>query len=131
MTNNPTKPSIVPPVVDMTPTPKAPSAAGVKQGRYSKPQTFSFYKLHTKSEVVPGKYNYTITKFDQDLNVESSYAMTYIPSNNGGYYDCNCPAAKFDCRHKGIQRAILQAGKQDSELFYCFEAGTFKRAEEI
>lgn len=132
MTNDPTKPSIVPPAVDMTRAPQTPSSSGVKQGRYAKQQKgFTFYKLHTKGEVVPNHYNYTITKFDQDLNVESSYNMTYIPSNNGGYYDCNCPAAKFDCRHKSIQRTILQAGKQDSDKFYCFETGTFKMAEEI
>lgn len=124
--------SIVPPAVDMTPTPRTPTPnASGGYSKYAKKQGFTFYKLDTLSEVTPGNYNYRISKFDQDLNVESSYQMTYIPSNNGGYYDCNCPAAKYDCRHKGIKRAILEAGKQDSERFYCFETGTFKAAEEI
>lgn len=122
--------SIVPPAVDMSTPPKSPSQVSGKAYQ-TKQKELSFYKLNRLSDVEPDHPNYRISKFDSDLNVISSYQMTYIPSNNGGYYDCNCPASKFDCRHKAIQRAIIQAGMVDSNKFYCFDAGTFKVAEEI
>lgn len=95
------------------------------------PKGLSFYRIKKLSEVVPGRFNLQITKFDSDLNVESSYAMNFLPSGGGGYYDCQCPASKFDCRHKQILQAFEQAGELDGEKFYCFEAKTFKSAQEI
>lgn len=94
---------------------------------------FTFYKLHTldKNDTDKDRPNYRVTKFDEDLNVESSYVMNYMPSANGGYYDCQCPASKFDCRHKAIAKEIEAAGKVDSDAFFCFETRTFKLAEEI
>lgn len=91
---------------------------------------FTFYKLHSLQSD-GARPNYRITKFDEDLNVESSYMMNYMPSSNGGYYDCQCPASKFDCRHKAIQKEIEMADKVDSEQYFCFETRVFKNAEEI
>ena len=88
----------------------------------------TFYKLHS----VPGaEKSRKITKFDSDLNVESSYFMNYMPSNNGGYFDCQCPASKFDCRHKAIMKTIEEAKQVDGTKFYCFETKTFVNAEDI
>jgi hypothetical protein len=115
-------------------TPSTPAPQTTKPNKWGpKPGVFTFYRLKQMAEVEPGKFNYEITKFDMDLNVESQYAMIFIPSNNGGYYDCNCPGAakRFDCRHKAIQKAIVDAGEVNSGRFYCFETKTFKRPEEV
>lgn len=96
----------------------------------AKPKELTYYKLN----LIPGtEKNYDITKFDSDLNVMSGpYKMSFIPSKDGrGYYDCNCPASKFDCRHKSIMRAIVDAGQANGDKFYCFETRTFKSAGEI
>lgn len=93
-----------------------------------KPGVFTFYKLNT----VPGAdKSFKITKFNSDLEVESSYFMNYIPSTNGGYYDCQCPASKFDCRHKAIMKSIVDNGQVDSSKFLCFETKMFKEPTEI
>lgn len=91
-------------------------------------KNLTYYKLKS---IAGTEKNYDITKFDEDLEVISSYKMSFLPSNNGGYYDCNCPASKFDCRHKSIMRKILDAGQLDSEKFLCYETNTFKLATEI
>lgn len=130
--NNPAN-EIAPPEVDMTPKPRPQTSGGNggTYGKYTKPGVYTFYKLRQMGEVEPSKFNYQITKFNSDLDIESQYNMTFIPSRDGGYYDCNCPASKFDCRHKSIMRTIRDAGKVDSEHFYCFETKTFKLPTEI
>lgn len=105
-----------------------PQSTGVS--KYTpKPGVFTFYKLRTSGEA--GAKNRIITKFNSDLDVESSYHMNWIESTNGGYYDCQCPASRFDCRHKTIQKDIELAGKLDSDTFFCFETRVFKLATEI
>jgi hypothetical protein len=102
----------------------------------AKPGHLTFYNLKTiPSQVEDPRANdrpcFRVTKFSNDLEAESSYILNYLPSQNGGYYDCNCPATKFDCRHKSIMREFLNARKENTEYFYCFETRTFKKAEEI
>ena len=108
-----------------TPTPKA---ASPNKQYGSKPGVFTFYKLKQPD---PNSRNLTITKFNSNLDVESSYYMNYMPTKDGGYYDCQCPASKFDCRHKGLMKAIVEAGHINSEKFFCFETRMFKAATEI
>jgi len=134
--NDTNKPTIVIPDVSgvNTSKPMSASSAGKTSKWGPKPGVFTFYELKTVGQTLPGnKPNYEITKFDSDLNVESHYNMNYIPSNNGGYYDCNCPGAakRFDCRHKAISKAIIDADAVNSDRFFCFETKTFKLATEI
>lgn len=102
---------------------------------YKKSTDPEFYKLSSH----PGNQNLTIKKFDEDLDCTSIYHMIYIETKDGGYYDCQCPAAKFDCRHKGIMATIKKAEKINASEFYCHQAptskpelqGKFLTAEEI
>lgn len=110
------------------PSPSAKSGSGGSKWA-PKPGVFTFYQVRTVGD--PQNKNMKITKFNSELDVESSYNMNWIPSQNGGYYDCQCPASKFDCRHKGLLKDIELAGMIDSPKFYCFETRTFKSAEEI
>ena len=116
---------------------QASSGGGGSRGPKKVSGGFTFYKLHSLADTeesgkaASGNPNYRITKFNEDLNVESSYNMDYFPSSNGGYYDCKCPASKFDCRHKGIMKHIVEAKKVDAPEFFCFETRTFKLAEDI
>lgn len=93
----------------------------------------SYYKLKSvkddKGNVMENFYE--IVKFDEDLNVISSYHMNWIPTKDGGYHDCQCPAAKFDCRHKAIMKEIVAAKKVDTEQFFNFAKRTFHNAQEI
>lgn len=127
---NAVRPEVKPGVTNPLPSGKPPGSSS-KYG--SKPGVFTFYKLDRKSEVEPGKFNYQIKKFNMDLEIESSYPLTYIPSNNGGYYSCSCPGSekRFDCRHKGIMKAIIDANEVDSQRFFCFETKTFQEPFEI
>lgn len=126
-----TKPTIDLSAIGVQPSPpRAPAAPKTGGSKYTpKPGVFTFYKLRTSGE--PGAKNRIITKFNQDLDVESSYHMNWIESNGGGYYDCQCPASRFDCRHKSIQKDIELAGKLDSDAFFCFETRTFQKMEDI
>lgn len=59
-----------------------------------------------------------ITKFDDDLNVESSYLVSEK--------ECECPAGSRDtCRHRQMLPIMLEAEAQDSALFYDFENKEF------
>lgn len=88
----------------------------------------TFYKLKTNNAAPNAR---TITKFDEDLNVLSSYHMTYFDSSQGGYYDCACPASAFNCRHKGIMAEINARGLLDSDKFFCFETKEVLEATQI
>ena len=88
----------------------------------------TYYKLKTNNDAPKAR---TITKFDSDLDVISSYFMTYIQGSDRGYYDCSCPASKFDCRHKGIMAEIEARGALDSDKFFCFETKELVTAEQI
>lgn len=85
----------------------------------------TYYKVKHLNDPSLSKESVQITKFNQDLEVESSYPMNFIENARGGYYDCQCPASKFDCRHKSILKAFQAAGEIDGERFYCFETKNF------
>jgi hypothetical protein len=59
-----------------------------------------------------------ITKFDNDLNVESSY----IVSLEG----CDCPAGSRPvCRHRTMLPKMLNVGAEDSGMFYDYNTDQF------
>jgi len=59
-----------------------------------------------------------ITKFDNDLNVESSY----ITSER----ECGCPAGnRPTCRHRQMLPKMLNVGAEDSGMFYDFDHDQF------
>jgi hypothetical protein len=89
---------------------------------YKKSTAPEYYKLSSH----PGNENLTIKKFDEELDCTSIYHMIFIESKDGGYYDCQCPASKFDCRHKGIMKTIKDAEMINSSKFYCHQAPTAK-----
>lgn len=92
-----------------------------------KPEVFTFYKLKSAED----SKSYQITKFNSELDVESQYWMNFMPTAQGGYYDCLCPASKFECRHKGIMKTIINSNQVNGDKFLCFETGMFKLATEI
>lgn len=64
-------------------------------------------------------YNFSITKFDDDLNIESSYSV-----NTEG---CTCPQGhKPTCRHRKMLGAML--GIVDTEVFYCYDDHSYRKA---
>lgn len=92
----------------------------------------SYYKLQSVEEGKKGKEQpFRIKKFDEDLNLVSDYAMNYIPTADGGYHDCQCPASKFDCRHKSIMREIVDRDMIDAEEFFSFKSRAFHKAEDL
>ena len=59
-----------------------------------------------------------ITKFDNDLNVESSYITSEA--------ECECPAgSRPTCRHRQMLPKMLNVGAEDSGMFYDFERNQF------
>lgn len=59
-----------------------------------------------------------ITKFDNDLNVESSYTTSEA--------ECSCPAgARPSCRHRQMLPKMLAIGAEDSGMFYDFDKDQF------
>lgn len=88
----------------------------------------SYYKIKSDSRAPKAL---KVLKFDKDLELQSEYFMTYFEGSNKSYYDCACPAAKFDCRHQKIRVAIEAAGEVDGSRFYCFETSSFVTAEQI
>lgn len=56
---------------------------------------------------------YRITKFDDDLNVESSYETTLA--------ECTCPqGSKPTCRHRQMLPEFLLKGAVDNATFLCW-----------
>lgn len=88
----------------------------------------SYYKIVT---VPNGGGSLKVTKFTPDLEVESSYYMNWIESANGGYFDCQCPASRFDCRHKTIHTLIKSQNEIDGDRFFCFETKTFHDMKDV
>ncbi len=136
--SNPDEVTIVPPNVSASPQRSGSlqaqgTATPPPKGKWGpKPGVFTFYKLTSKNPQDEHP-NYTITKFSKDLDVESSYTMNFLPTANGGYYDCSCPGAAkvFKCRHKDIMAQIRESNEVNGERFFCFETKTFKAMEEI
>lgn len=62
-----------------------------------------------------------VTKFDSDLNPESSYLTTRS--------ECSCPAgSRPKCRHREMYMALLEIA--DSGTFLDHETGDYVTAEE-
>lgn len=96
---------------------------------------YTFYTIRHASEADASKEHptYRVTKFNSDLEMESTYNMPWMDSKDGGYQHCECPGAAkvFNCRHKKILQEIKQANMINSDKFFCFETRTFKSAQEI
>jgi hypothetical protein len=74
----------------------------------------SLYNLRTT------ELGYRITKFDGDLNIESSYEMY----NHSGNFVCTCPAAQRPtCRHRQMIDELLP--KVDRGFFYNYDHKTW------
>jgi hypothetical protein len=59
-----------------------------------------------------------ITKFTNDLEVESSYLTSVT--------ECECPAGtRPSCRHRTMLPRMLNVGAEDSEMFYDFDHDQF------
>ena len=62
--------------------------------------------------------NWRITKFTNDLDVESSYITSETT--------CECPAGvRPSCRHRQMLPRMLNVGAEDSGMFYDFERDVF------
>lgn len=63
---------------------------------------------------------FRMTKFDADLNVESSYELTAT--------DCACPQAhRPTCRHRKMFPIFMASGHVNDNWFYNFERETFEK----
>lgn len=72
----------------------------------------SLYNLHSADG------QWAITKFDNDLNVESSYITSEL--------ECSCPAGSCPtCRHRQMLPKMLHVGAEDSGMFYDFDHDQF------
>ena len=61
---------------------------------------------------------FRITKFDNDLNVESSYVVSER--------ECGCPAGnRPTCRHRQMLPKMLNVGAEDSGMFYDYDTDQF------
>jgi hypothetical protein len=104
-----------------------------KETSYNKNEV-SYYKLlQTDPLVEPQKLeqSFVIKKFDGDLECVSTYDIEFKKSSTGGYHDCNCPAVKFDCRHKALMKDIVELRGVNSEKFFNFKKRTFHNATEL
>lgn len=69
----------------------------------------TFYNLRSNPS---GELPYTVTKFADDLEVESSYAV--------GRTVCECPAGhRPSCRHRDMLHILTT--RVDTAWFWCFE----------
>jgi hypothetical protein len=72
----------------------------------------TLYNLKTDGD------HYRITKFDSDLNVESSYLLSAT--------ECECPAGhRPSCRHRQMLPKMLAGGALNKPSFYDFDSDTF------
>lgn len=70
--------------------------------------------LYNLKTLFPSHNQFRITKFDDDLNVDTSY----ITSVSG----CECPQShKPTCRHRKMLPLFLERQRQDSPWFLCFD----------
>lgn len=61
---------------------------------------------------------YILTKFDDDMNIESSY--------NTSLTECECPAgSRNTCRHRQMLPQFLAYGYEDTENFFCYDDQTW------
>lgn len=72
----------------------------------------TLYNLHSADG------QWIITKFDNDLNIESSYAVSDS--------ECACPAGSRPvCRHRTMLPKMLAVGAEDSGMFYNYDSDQF------
>ncbi len=65
---------------------------------------------------------YRITKFSDDLNIESSYDVTHST--------CSCPQShRPTCRHRKMLPIMIS--KVDTEWFFCYEDASWHRLENL
>lgn len=65
---------------------------------------------------------YRITKFDHDMNVESSYTCSLI--------ECTCPAGERPtCRHRQMLPKFLQREAVDTDWLFDFDRGGWVQSE--
>lgn len=80
--------------------------------------------LYNCKHVIPndGTGRYRITKFDSDMNVESSYLCTTS--------SCDCPAGvRPSCRHRDMLPKFLHRGYVGTEWFFDFDRGGWVQGE--
>src|SRR5712692_5314182 len=68
---------------------------------------------------------YAITKFDDDLEVQSTYVMTRqeIPGRAIGMIRCSCPASgRPTCRHREMVPLFILTNRVDTGWFYDHDA---------
>lgn len=66
-----------------------------------------------------GDKTYSITKFDDDLNVEATYTLRAISKTE---FSCDCPAGpRPSCRHRKMIPFFAVHGAIDSNRFYCYD----------
>lgn len=71
--------------------------------------------LYNCKQVASGE-TYVITKFTEDMDVESSYVTTYRT--------CECPAGqRFNCRHREMLPMFIAKQATHGEMFYNFLTG--------
>jgi len=64
--------------------------------------------------------SWRVTKFDEDLEVESSYVLKVVQ----GRFRCQCfQANKPSCRHRDMLERFITQKKVDTTMFYHYEAG--------
>lgn len=57
---------------------------------------------------------YILTKWDDDMNVESSYETSLG--------ECNCPAGvRSSCRHRQMLPHFIATARVDTDWFFCFD----------
>ena len=68
----------------------------------------TLYNCHT----IGGAYH--MTKFDENMDIESTYELTLT--------ECGCPAgARNTCRHRKMLPLFLANDAIDTNKFYCYE----------
>lgn len=62
--------------------------------------------------------SYVITKFDDDMNIESTYTTSLT--------ECDCPAGqRVTCRHRQMLPHFIAMDYADSNWFFCFDDQTW------
>lgn len=64
--------------------------------------------------------SFVVTKFDADMNIESSYLTSLS--------ECECPAGvRPTCRHRQMLPHFIASGRADSEWFFCYDDQSWHR----
>lgn len=64
--------------------------------------------------------HYVVTKFDDDMNIESSYVTSLS--------ECECPAGvRQSCRHRQMLPHFIGEDKINTDWFFCFDDQTWHK----